>query len=1051
MSHTKMLRFIAAMLAMATLPAGATNTWVAQPRRAESVEWPIPAVAGRDFWTVLSEPWLNLPGVKDEKFVQDSGLLFVKLPLNGRQSMSRMLALREIEIFQAASPSNVAPRSTVTYASEARDVMVFHPERINDGNRERSVSISASQEAVKERYRPFRVSLQVELPAAEPLAAITLYHGASGEARLASVDFYAIVKGKERLKLEPATLTRTADEIRATFTNAPATGSLLLDCLSAAPATSIGTFSTNLARHCQTHPFFPDQFGDMLGLGADNFDAASWNKFLHDYRDTYMGFCLGEWDSGFFHQVVLKWSEELEQYGISQYTTRREAEAMLRTYWDNRKQALPGPIWGLSGQLNYPQYGAAWGGNIVAMELAGNSPDFPHRSNLLFTRGGARQYDKPWLMYLAYYVGSATADSKSKGNAQWPSGLDYGIAPSLGRRLFYMCYYQGVTFLTFESQPWGQVKQEVANGPCSLTENGKAIKDIYEWAHSEKGRRGTCYTPILFLMDYWHGHDEWRRGKEWNTWYRSIPFTDGDYMAEHFLRTIDPFYGTRYDAPPFSANLHNSRLGDIFDLFFANPPEGSVKQSLLSKYPVVIPLDDIAISTELAGKLKDYVKEGGTLLLNSAQCNEELSSEEFLGLDLLTNSVAEDGMSIRKVKLTQAQALLVSSNGLPLLTKNAFGKGHVLLTTPPFLLMKDKQAANPLIEQILLRLQAEVLPVSVEGDIQFLFNKLADGTWRIVLINNKGVLKKENESVETRDPAYATAVRITAPAKGKFTELMAQERLKEERAADKKIVMLTVPPGEVRILEVKNLPAAKTDSTADKTGSVRIMTLGAGPILEVKNLPAAKTGSAAVGAWSFDEGKGTNTVDSSGNGYNGVIFGAQYVTNRSGHCMAFNGKDNYITLAIPAKSATDQGTFEAWACPTIEGQAGIGIRRGFVMDSGNVMIFLNSNRWGAMIYDGVNVFNVEGPVAGTNQWAHLAVTWSSDNVARFYVDGQEVERAVHMRFIRPLGLKQLIYVGVQSSALRGPFRGLIDDVRIYDRELTAPDIQQRYQDGLKQR
>jgi len=1025
---------VAAMAVTATLPAGAANDWVAQPRRAEQVDWPIHAFAGRDFWTLLSPKWLDLPGVKDERFVQDSGLIDVYLPLIGRENISRTMAVMEIEVFQASSRSNVAPGSAVTYASDASEVIVFHPERINDGNRELGVSISASQKPVKERYRPFRVTLQISLPAVAPLSAITIYHGAAGQAQMESVDFYAIVKGKERLKLEPATLTRTAAEIRATFTNTPAVGRLQLDCLSVKPIISVGALSPDLARRCRTYPFWPQgsfHFGTgrILGLNADNFDAASWDQFLHDYQNTFMGYDLGEWDGNFFQMLERKESltyADLMQYISGEYTTRQEAETMLRTIWDYQKQTLPGPVWGLSGERNYPQYGAAWGGTIVGMELTGNSPDYPHRSHMMFTRGAARQYDKPWLIYVAYYRNSAAANSKSKGDAVHPLGLDYGIAPSQGRRLFYLSYYQGATFLTFESQPWGQVKQEDGNGPCSLTENGKAIKDIYEWVHGEKSQRGTCYTPILFLMDYLHGHDEWQRGKEWKTW-EAIPFTDGDYMAEHFLRTIDPFYTTPYDTLPFSPNLHNSKLGDIFDVFFANPPEGNVKPSLLSKYPVVIPLNDIAISAELAERLKDYVTEGGTLLLNSAQCRGALTNEAFLGLNLLPDSIAADGMSIRQVTLTRARALLVSGNSLPLLTKHRLGKGHVLLTTPTFLLLKNKQEANPLIEKILLRLQAEVLPVTVEGDIQFLFNKLADGTWRIVLINNKGILKKTCESTESRDPTYAAAVRITAPAEAQFTELVAQERLTETSAKDKKIVALTVQPGEVRILGVKNLNAAKTDS-------------------------------ALIGDWSFDEGQGKTVVDSSGNGYNGAVIGAQYVTNRSGHCLAFNGKDSFVKIEIPAKYALKQGAFEVWACPTLD-EPGTGLSRRDVMDSERVMIVLDSNCWCAKIYDGVNYLMLRGPAAMNHQWTHLVITWSSGNVARFYVNGQEVEGVIPLRYLNPPGLHcstgkiQILdlHIGTQNPAYHKPFHGLIDAARIYDRELTAADIQERYQAGLKQR
>jgi len=809
--------FVAGLMVWATLPLGATNTWVAQPRRAENVDWPIPSFAGRDFWTLLSSAWWDLPGLKDEQFVQDSGLWGVMLPFVDKENMTRTLAIKEIEIYQANLKENTASRSDFKFSAGETNTLFFHQERINDGDKQRCVFISADPRPVKERYRPARASIRATLPTNNPVNEIAIFHGSDGKARLESVEFYAVVNGKERVKMAPSRIQSDSAVLRASFTNAPATGELLIECVSVKTLIKIrpalDSLSPQLEKHCQKYPFVPEESfrlnsGHVMGLNADNFDPVSWDTFLRKYQTTYMGLCLGEWDSNLFHLLYLYTNnpvyKDLKSY-IADYSNRKEAEEAVRTIWKYQRETLPGPIWGLSGQMNSTQYGLEWGGSIACMELCGGSPDFPHRSNLLFARGAARQYNKPWMLYLAYYRNMSDTNSKGKGKGPtgWWSGTDFGIPPSLGRRLLFLSYYLGTSFQTFEAQPWGQVKQEGVNGPCALTGNGKAVKDIYTWVHGANGQRGTYYAPILLLMDYLHGHFSWTR-KEWKTW-DTLPFEDGDYMAEHFLRAIDPFYGTSPDNPPYSANLHNSKLGDIFDVFFANPPSGSVNAKLLGKYPVVILLDDINISAELAGRLKEYVAEGGTLVINSAQCKGDLNNEQFLGLDLLPESVDEDNMKIRKVKLTGACALIATASGLPVLTKNAHGKGHVLVATPHFMLMQNKQAANPLIEKILLQLQAEVLPMKVEGDIEFLFNRMADGAWRIILLNNKGVRKLESESVETFDAAYTAEVSVTVPADVQAKELMANESLAETVKADEKVITLKVPPGDVRVLDIGNL------------------------------------------------------------------------------------------------------------------------------------------------------------------------------------------------------------------------------------------------------
>jgi len=662
------------------------------------------------------------------------------------------------------------------------------------------------------------------------------------------------------------------------------------------------------------------------------------------------------------------------------------------------------------------------------MELAGNSPNFPHRNNLLFTRGAARQYERPWLLYLAYYAGCATTNSRAnphaKGKGQWVSGEDLGIAPSLGRRLFYYSYYLGVNFLTFESQPWGQAK-ETDEGPCVLTQHGQAIKDIYTWAHSAKGARGTCYTPILLLSDYHHGHAEWRRGAEWKVWYH-LPFEDGDYMTEHVLRTIDPYYNAPLgDVPPYSPNLHNSPLGDVFDVAFANAPSGPVSKELLAKYPVTMLLDGMSMSRKLVGRLKRYVRDGGSLVINSAQCQDGLDDGQFLGVRLLPTWAEAEDMRIRNVAVTDATPLVMSEGGLPLITRNRYGNGNVILTTPHFMLLTEKKTPSPLLAKILTQLQSEVLPITVEGDVQFLFNRLDDGVWKVVLINNKGVLNLPESPVETRDHSYDAEVRITAPAGAHASEILAGGVVTESVAAGRTVFSLEVPAGEVRIMDVQNVSLEQ--NTAD---------------------------AGLVGRWTFDEGEGQTAVDATGNGRDGTVEGAVYEPNGDGHCLSFNGKDNYVWFDFSLKYPLDEGTFEAWACPDLDGywlcEDFQGIKRGEIINTGSIIMNVYDGRWLAMLYDGINVVKLSGPDVVNRKWTHLAFTWA-DFTSHVYVDGREVVGPFGpMKYAGPIGNplhgkgKVNFYVGSQNPRHKNllPFNGKIDDVRLYNRQLTATEIEQ---------
>jgi len=210
-----------------------------------------------------------------------------------------------------------------------------------------------------------------------------------------------------------------------------------------------------------------------------------------------------------------------------------------------------------------------------------------------------------------------------------------------------------------------------------------------------------------------------------------------------------------------------------------------------------------------------------------------------------------------------------------------------------------------------------------------------------------------------------------------------------------------------------------------------------------------------LGEWKFDEGAGTNAVDSSGHGYDGTIVGAQYVKTKSGYCLKFNGKDNYVQYSIRLKQPLNQGTFEVWANPDLNGywltKELSGTRRGEVINTGYLFIDLTGDCWQAITLGTPGLFNIKGPQAADKQWAHLVFTWSADNIAYFYVNGQEIEGSVPMRYALPLG-GQGKDLGLNvGSAYRMTFNGLIDDIRLYDRDLPAAEIQKHYQDGLNGR
>ena len=195
-----------------------------------------------------------------------------------------------------------------------------------------------------------------------------------------------------------------------------------------------------------------------------------------------------------------------------------------------------------------------------------------------------------------------------------------------------------------------------------------------------------------------------------------------------------------------------------------------------------------------------------------------------------------------------------------------------------------------------------------------------------------------------------------------------------------------------------------------------------------------------VAAYNFDEGTGTIAQDASGNGHTGTLSGATWsAAGRNGGAASFDGVNDLITVADSALLDLTTGmTVEAWVRPSVAGNW-----RTVVMKerSGGLLYTLYSSntagRPSAWIRRTVDT-ETTGPTAlAVDNWAHLAMTYDGTNL-RLYVNGTQasVRAAAGSIATSTLPLR------IGGNAIWGEyFGGLIDDVRIYSRALSAAEIQ----------
>ena len=203
----------------------------------------------------------------------------------------------------------------------------------------------------------------------------------------------------------------------------------------------------------------------------------------------------------------------------------------------------------------------------------------------------------------------------------------------------------------------------------------------------------------------------------------------------------------------------------------------------------------------------------------------------------------------------------------------------------------------------------------------------------------------------------------------------------------------------------------------------------------------AGTVAGLVAAYGFDEASGSLVSDASGNYNDGMIEGATRVAQgRFGKALSFNGNNAWVTVNDAASLDLSTGmALQAWVYPTVS-------------LSGWRSVILKENAGGASYYLSANssqnkpVMAVqvggERSLYGTTQlpantWTHLAATYDG-TTQRLYVNGVEVaSRAQTGSIAQSDGPLR-----IGGNSVWGEFfTGLIDEVRVYNRVLTASEIQ----------
>ncbi|MBW2108462.1 MAG: LamG domain-containing protein, partial [Deltaproteobacteria bacterium] len=191
---------------------------------------------------------------------------------------------------------------------------------------------------------------------------------------------------------------------------------------------------------------------------------------------------------------------------------------------------------------------------------------------------------------------------------------------------------------------------------------------------------------------------------------------------------------------------------------------------------------------------------------------------------------------------------------------------------------------------------------------------------------------------------------------------------------------------------------------------------------------------------SWSTGVADQVQDSSGNSYHGIPYGSAAINTSDshlGHAGEFSNSDSYIAVSgLPVSTTSgDQTTVTFW-------MKWLGGNSQMPIGWTTYDLWFTSDRFGFNTGGG-DIYGISGAASKlANGWHHVAAVFTNSGTAQnvLFLDGQEQSLSLLQgsQNNRTVGSNFRISGWTNSSGYR--FNGLIDELRIYTRGLSASEI-----------
>ena len=208
-----------------------------------------------------------------------------------------------------------------------------------------------------------------------------------------------------------------------------------------------------------------------------------------------------------------------------------------------------------------------------------------------------------------------------------------------------------------------------------------------------------------------------------------------------------------------------------------------------------------------------------------------------------------------------------------------------------------------------------------------------------------------------------------------------------------------------------------------------------------------------VGYWRLNEGSGTNTADSSGNGHKGTLtngplwkYDTPSLSPSPNYSVNFDGTNDYVQTTFRPTNGSDI-TASCWIKTTATSNGRIFAN----YNGGNSLFYFQmaSNKLAADARDDAGIllrlWGTSGPDINDGEWHHVAVVVNGTQLETF-IDGVSIETDSDVSFNRNMDSGDDFRIGTDPN-VASYFDGSISNLCVWSSALTSSEILEIYNNG----